>query len=306
MAVVSKPRLRSAADGLVIIDKPSGITSHDVVARLRRVCGSRAVGHAGTLDPMATGVLVMGIERGTKLLGHLTSAEKQYDATIRCGVATDTEDAEGEITGVTSAAHLTDTEIRSVIAAFIGDQMQVPSSVSAIKVDGVRSYKRARAGEQFSLPARPISLSAIDVHAIRRHASVVDVDISVRASAGTYIRALARDIGTALAVGAHLTTLRRTASGRFTLVDAIALPEVGDAIAILPLVEVLEREFSVARLNAAQSGLVAHGMRIAAPAGSPPGLTGLLSEDGAVLALSEAQDGVWRHHAVFPPAGADR
>jgi tRNA pseudouridine55 synthase len=297
---MGKPRQRTAEDGLVIIDKPAGVTSHDVVARLRRVCGTRAVGHAGTLDPMATGVLVIGIERATKLLGHLTSSTKCYDATIRLGVATNTEDAEGEITAITPAGHITDDAIRAAMAGFRGDIMQVPSSVSAIKVNGVRSYKRARAGETFELPARPVTISSLEVSAIRHVDDMVDVDVSVACSAGTYIRALARDLGAALGVGAHLTSLRRTAAGHFTLADAIPLPGIDERIAMLPLRDVLAREYAVVQLDAAESAEVQHGTRIACAADAPSGLVGLLSVNGAVLALSEARAGHWHHLAVFP------
>lgn len=296
---MGKPRQRTAADGLVIIDKPAGVTSHDVVARLRRVCGTRAVGHAGTLDPMATGVLVIGVERATKLLGHLTASTKQYDATIRLGIATNTEDAEGEVTETTSAAHITDAAIHAAVAAFRGDIMQVPSSVSAIKVDGVRSYKRARAGEQFALPARPVTISTFEVRGIRHDGDVTDVDVAVACSAGTYIRALARDLGAALGVGAHLTALRRTAAGHFSLADANAMPAVDGAVTLLPLRDVLAREYAVVQLDAQQSAEVRHGKRIASDPQSPLGLVGLLAEDGSVLALSESRAGVWHHLAVF-------
>lgn len=297
---MGKPRQRTAADGLVIIDKPAGVTSHDVVARLRRVCATKAVGHAGTLDPMATGVLVIGIERATKLLGHLTASTKSYDATIRLGVATNTEDAEGDVTAITPAGHIGDAAIHAAVAAFRGDILQVPSSVSAIKVDGVRSYTRARAGESFELPARPVSIASLDVTAIRRSDDVVDVDVSVTCSAGTYIRALARDVGAALGVGAHLTALRRTAAGRFTLADAIAMPEPGDVITMLPLHDVLARAYAVVALDAVQTAQVRHGIRIPAAPDAPSGLVGLISADGIVLALSEARAGQWHHLAVFP------
>lgn len=296
---MGKPRQRTAADGLVIIDKPAGVTSHDVVARLRRVCGTRAVGHAGTLDPMATGVLVVGIERATKLLGHLTASTKHYDATIRLGIATNTEDAEGEVTAITAAAHITDAAIHAAAERFRGDIMQIPSSVSAIKVDGVRSYKRARAGEQFELPARPITISSFEVLAIRREGEVIDVDVSVGCSAGTYVRALARDLGAALGVGAHLTALRRTAAGHFNLADASPMPEVDGSVKLLPFRDVLAREYAVVQLDAAQSMEVRHGKRIASDPHAPTGLVGLLADDGSVLALSESRSGVWHHLSVF-------
>lgn len=293
-----KPRVRTAPDGIVIIDKPSGMTSHDVVSRIRRACGTRAVGHAGTLDPMATGVLVLGIERGTKLLGHLTASTKTYDATIRLGISTTTEDAEGEVVAVTPANALTDEQIRTAAGRFAGVIQQRPSAVSAIKVDGVRSYARVRAGEQVELPARDVRIDAFTVHDIRHHDDVVDLDVTVRCSAGTYIRAIARDLGDALGVGGHLTALRRTAAGNFTLTDAIALPEVGETIEPTPLLDVLEREFHVVHLDAAQSQQVRHGIRIPA-VDAPVGLCGLLADDGSVIAFSEAVGGVWKHAAVF-------
>lgn len=293
-----KPRLRTAPDGIVIVDKPAGMTSHDVVSRMRRACGTRAVGHAGTLDPMATGVLVLGIERGTKLLGHLTASAKTYDATIRLGVSTSTEDAEGEVVARASAASVSDEQIRTAAERFRGLIQQRPSAVSAIKVDGVRSYARVRAGEQVELPLREVRIDEFTIHSIRHSDDVVDLDVTVRCSAGTYIRAIARDLGDALGVGGHLTALRRTASGNFTLSDAIALPEPGEHIAPTSLLTVLEREFHIVRLTSAASQQVRHGIRIPAVS-APAGLCGLVADDGSVVALSEAIDGVWQHAAVF-------
>ncbi len=296
---MGKPRVRTAPDGIVVIDKPAGMTSHDVVARLRRSCGTRAVGHAGTLDPMATGVLVLGIERATKLLGHLTSSTKSYDATVRLGMATNTEDADGEVTAVTPASHLTDGQIELAAQGFRGPIMQVPSAVSAIKVNGVRSYKRARAGETFELPARAVTIDSIRITGIRREAECVDVDLSVSCSAGTYIRALARDLGAALRVGAHLTALRRTAAGCFSLEDAQQLPGIGgQAPQTIPLRDVLAREFDVVALDAEEAALVRHGMPIRTGK-VRTGLTGLIDVDGSVLALAEAVQGYWRYAAVF-------
>ena len=293
-----KPRVRTAADGIVVIDKPAGMTSHDVVARMRRVCGTRAVGHAGTLDPMATGVLIIGVERATKLLGHLTLASKTYDATIRLGETTTTDDAEGVVMTRTSAADVTDASIRTAAAAFAGVIAQRPSAVSAIKVDGVRSYARVRAGEDVELPARDVTIHEFTIHAMRHIGEVVDVDVTVRCSAGTYIRALARDLGAALGVGGHLTALRRTASGDYTIADAQPLPDVTGTVVITPLVDVLSREFAVVQLDAATAQQVRHGIRV--PVVNPPtGLCGLLDEEGAVIALSEAANGVWKHAAVF-------
>lgn len=293
-----KPRARTAPDGIVVIDKPAGITSHDVVSRMRRVCGTRAVGHAGTLDPMATGVLIIGVERATKLLGHLTLTSKTYDATIRLGVRTSTEDADGDVVQRMSAAKVTDEQIRAAASTFVGTIQQRPSAVSAIKVDGVRSYARVRAGEAVDLPPREITLHELVVHDIRPAGDVIDVDVTVRCSAGTYIRALARDLGETLGVGGHLTALRRIAAGNFTLADAIPLPAADEHIETTPLRSVLEREYHVVQLDAEQSAQVLHGIRIRA-ADAPVGLCGLLGVDGRVIALSEATDGVWKHHAVF-------
>lgn len=298
MTVGGKPRVRTAPDGIVVIDKPSGMTSHDVVSRLRRVCGTRAIGHAGTLDPMATGVLVIGVERATKLLGLLTLTSKTYDATIRLGEATSTDDAEGETLSRTSAEAIRDADVLDAIRAFSGSIMQRPSSVSAVKVDGVRSYARVRAGESVQLPEREVVISEFTVHAIRHLGELVDVDATIRCSSGTYIRAIARDLGTVLGVGGHLTALRRTAAGVFTLEDAQPLPEPDGAVGITPLRTVLERQYHVIELDADQSRQVRHGIRIPA-VDALPGLCGLVADDGAVIALSEAVNGVWKHVAVF-------
>ncbi|MFT4201096.1 tRNA pseudouridine(55) synthase TruB [Gordonia sp. (in: high G+C Gram-positive bacteria)] len=212
--------------GLVIVDKPAGITSHDVVSKCRKAFNTRRVGHAGTLDPMATGVLIVGIERATKLMGLLSLTTKSYTATIRLGVATATDDAEGEVTATTSAAGVRDEEIAAVIATLTGDIAQVPSTFSAIKVDGKRAHALARDGEEFELAPRPVTVSRFDVADTRRTGEVIDLDVIVDCSSGTYIRALARDLGVALGVGGHLTALRRTAVGPFTLEHAVPLDEL--------------------------------------------------------------------------------
>ena len=204
--------------GLVIVDKPGGCTSHDVVGRCRRLFGTRKVGHAGTLDPMATGVLVVGIERATKILGLLTATDKSYSATIRLGQTTSTEDAEGDVLQSMSASHVTDTRIGAEIARWRGDIDQIPSAVSAIKVDGTRAYKLVREGRTVELRSRRVRIDRFEVRAVRRGTDVpgvVDVDVDVDCSSGTYIRALARDVGAGLGVGGHLTALRRTRVGRF-------------------------------------------------------------------------------------------
>ena len=210
------------ASGLVVVDKAGGMTSHDVVARVRRLAGTRKVGHAGTLDPMATGVLIIGVERATRLLGHLMLTEKRYDATVRLGVTTTTDDADGEVVGEWSTAALDEDQIRAAFAEQVGELLQVPSAVSAIKVDGKRAYQRVREGETVELKARPVTVHELSVHRLQRVAteaggSFIDAEISVRCSSGTYIRAIARDVGESLGVGGHLTAPRRTAVGPYGL-----------------------------------------------------------------------------------------
>ncbi|UYP20576.1 tRNA pseudouridine(55) synthase TruB [Rhodococcus sp. Z13] len=219
-----------ARAGLLVVDKPAGMTSHDVVARCRRLLGTRKVGHAGTLDPMATGVLVLGVERATKLLGLLALTTKSYTATIRLGQSTVTDDAEGETVATTDATHVTDERIAGEVAALTGDIQQVPASVSAIKIDGKRAYARMREGESVELKARPVTVSRFDVLARRDlpEDGFVDLDVEVDCSSGTYIRALARDLGTALGVGGHLTALRRTKVGPFGLEHARTLEQLAD------------------------------------------------------------------------------
>jgi tRNA pseudouridine55 synthase len=214
--------------GLVIVDKPGGMTSHDVVGRCRRIFGTRRVGHAGTLDPMATGVLVIGIERATKILGLLAGASKSYAATIRLGQTTSTEDAEGELLHEVSAEQLTNASIAAAIAGLRGEIMQVPSAVSAIKVRGQRAYRLVREGHSVEIPARPVRVDRFDILAARRHGHLIDLDIEVDCSSGTYVRALARDLGEALAVGGHLTALRRTRVGLFGLDQAHSLDELAE------------------------------------------------------------------------------
>jgi tRNA pseudouridine55 synthase len=214
--------------GLVIVDKPGGLTSHDVVARIRRLAHTRRVGHAGTLDPMATGVLVIGIEKATRLLGHLTLTEKVYEATIRLGQSTSTDDAEGQPTGGSPAGGVTREALDTEIAKLTGEIQQVPSSVSAIKVNGQRAYKLTRAGEAPELAARPVTVYEFRVTATREAGDFLDVDATVRCSSGTYIRALARDLGAALGTGGHLTALRRTAVGPYTLAQARTLKDLED------------------------------------------------------------------------------
>ena len=207
--------------GLAILDKPAGWTSHQVVGRIRRLAGTRKVGHAGTLDPMATGVLIVGVEKATRLLGYLALSDKAYEATIRLGIGTITDDAEGEVTTTMGAADLENAEIEAAMAKLRGDILQVPAAVSAIKINGVRSYRRVRAGQSVELSERPVTIRRFELLGRRElevdGISCVDLVVVVECSSGTYIRALARDLGAGLGVGGHLTTLRRTRVGAFTL-----------------------------------------------------------------------------------------
>ncbi|MDR8415152.1 tRNA pseudouridine(55) synthase TruB [Nonomuraea sp. 3-1Str] len=287
-----------AESGLIIVDKPADWTSHDVVARMRRLAGTRRVGHAGTLDPMATGVLVVGVEKATRLLGHLALTEKVYTATMRLGVTTNTDDAEGEVTATASAAAVTPAEVHKGVAALTGEIMQIPPQVSAIKVDGQRAYKRARAGEEVELAARPVTVYGFEVLDVRAHDDVVDVDAVVTCSSGTYIRALARDLGSGLGVGGHLTRLRRTRVGPYDLSMARTLDELAQECVVLPIGEAVAAAFPRRDVTAEQATLVRHGGRLPA-AGLGAGPIGVFGPDGDLLALVEEQGRTARPLAVF-------
>ena len=282
--------------GLVVVDKPGGLTSHGVVGRVRRLVGTRKVGHAGTLDPMATGVLVLGVDRATRLLGHLMLTDKAYDASIRLGVATTTDDAEGEVTASAATGHLDEATVRAALAAYVGEIQQVPTAVSAIKVDGKRAYARVRDGEQVELAARPVTIHALDVHEVRPAGEHLDVDVSVRCSSGTYIRAIARDVGADLGVGGHLTALRRTAVGPYGLDVARTLEQLEDDPSVLPIAEAARAGFPVLDLDAGTAGDVRVGRRLDLELA---GLTALFDPDGTFLALYEPREGQARPVAVF-------
>ncbi|KRB76049.1 tRNA pseudouridine synthase B [Nocardioides sp. Root190] len=282
-----------ADSGLVVVDKPAGMTSHAVVARVRRTLGTRKVGHAGTLDPMATGVLVLGIERATRLLGHLMLTEKTYAATVRLGQVTTTDDAEGEVTATTSAAHVTEDAVLSALTAFEGDIEQIPSTVSAIKVDGKRAYALARAGEEVELKARPVRIHEIVAGEFRRDREFLDLEVRVRCSSGTYIRAIARDLGAALGVGGHLTALRRHAVGPFTLSGANTDLDHLHAIAIE---DAARQCFPVLDLDEEQAQSVRYGRALALDIDT---LTGVFAPDGEFLALYRPEGEIARPAAVF-------
>jgi tRNA pseudouridine55 synthase len=319
----------TAASGLVIVDKPAGRTSHDVVTRIRRLAGTRRVGHAGTLDPMATGVLVVGVEKATRLLGHLALTEKQYAATIRLGQATDSGDADGKIVSSASAAGLSEAELRAAAAQLTGEIRQVPPAVSAIKVAGERAYRLARAGAAPELPARTVTVRTLDVRAVRRAAvpeapggpaataagDLIDVDVEITCSSGTYVRAIARDLGGALGVGGHLTALRRTRVGPYPIGAARTLQQLEATFEVIPLAEAAAAAFPRRDLTCEEARLLAHGARLpaagaagpsasAGAGGGPPGPGGVGGPPGPGGdggSLRSGHDGETLQQATMPP-----
>lgn len=301
--------------GLVVVDKPSGWSSHDVVARGRRLYGTKKVGHAGTLDPMATGVLVLGIGRGTKLLTFLVGADKAYSATIRLGQATITDDAEGEITATGDVAHIDRPAVAAAVERLTGDIEQVPSAVSAIKVKGERSYARVRAGEDVNLPARPVTVSRFDVLDMRaaraEGVDVLDVDVVVEVSSGTYVRALARDLGADLGSHGHLTSLRRSRVGGLTLEHAHTLDELAalredgveaDDLPMTPLAEAARAALTTREVTVEQARSLGFGQRIpsAEPGRAEP--VAALDPGGDLIAVLDESRPTARAHVVFAPA----
>ncbi len=300
-------------DGLLIVDKPAGWTSHDVVARARRLCGTRRVGHAGTLDPMATGVLVLGINRATKLLTFLVGADKTYTATIRLGQSTITDDAEGQVATSGDVAGLSAEAVERAVAALTGEITQVPSSVSAIKVDGQRSYARVRAGQDVVLPARPVTVSRFEILGQRAKSvgghGVWDLDVIVDVSSGTYVRALARDLGAALGVGGHLIALRRTRVGQFGLDGAHSLTDLeiaseADGIPVVTLSDAARTCFAVRELTAPEAIAVGYGQRIASqPAGRSQPVAAFAPE-GHLVAMLDESGSLAKARVVFAPSGS--
>jgi tRNA pseudouridine55 synthase len=289
-----------APEGLLVVDKPTGLTSHDVVARVRRLAGTRRVGHAGTLDPLATGVLVLGVGRATRLLGHLALRDKEYLATIRLGVSTVTDDAQGEVLRERDASTVSDAALLEAMRRLSGELTQIPSAVSAIKIDGVRSYARVRSGEQVVLAGRPVTVSRFAL--LRRRGD--DVEVSVCCSTGTYVRALARDLGEALDVGAHLTALRRTRVGPYRLTQASTLPELAeltpDRLPIIGLAEAVGASFPRRELEPDETREIRYGRRL--PPTGVSGVHGAFASTGELLALIEDRDGAARPLVVFAPA----
>jgi tRNA pseudouridine55 synthase len=294
--------------GLVIVDKPGGMTSHDVVARIRRLAGTRKVGHAGTLDPMATGVLVVGVDKATRLLGYLTLTEKEYAATIRLGQSTNTDDAEGEVIAAASAADVSAETLAAEVDRLTGEIMQVPPAVSAVKVGGQRAYKLTRAGAAPELAPRPVTVYEFTVTAIRLDGDLLDVDATVRCSSGTYIRALARDLGAALGTGGHLTRLRRTRVGGYRIEAASTLEQLAERFDVLPLEEAAAAAFPRRDLNADEARRLATGGRLPAAGNVGPqdGPVAAYAPDGTLIALVIEESGQARPLVVFAAAGTVR
>lgn len=276
--------------GILLVDKPAGLTSHDVVARTRRAFGTRKVGHAGTLDPMATGLLVIGIEGATRLLTYVVGADKTYAATIRLGQTTGTDDADGEI--LTTAApeaweSVSDGAVSAGIARLTGEISQVPSAVSAIKVDGRRAYERVRAGEEVVLAARDVVVSRFDLLGRREGDGYIDLDVVVDCSSGTYIRSLARDLGSTLGVGGHLTALRRTRVGPFDVTDAVGIEALEGAPTLTPG-EAAGRLLPVLAMSVDDARDLRHGKRLAGQAVRLESRLGAaIDEDGVLIGIVE-------------------
>ena len=287
--------------GIVVVDKPAGMTSHDVVGRCRRIFGTRKVGHAGTLDPMATGVLVIGIERATKILGLLSGTSKSYVATIRLGRSTTTDDAEGDVVSDVPATDVTDSAISDGISALRGEIAQRPSAVSAIKVGGKRAYQRVREGEEVELAPRTVRIDRFEVLAIRREGAFVDIDVDVDCSSGTYIRALARDLGETLGVGGHLTALRRTRVGRYGLDHARTLEELAEQPSLsYTLDQACLLGFPRRDITAEQAVDAGHGRPL--PAAGIEGVYAAADPAGRVLALLEDRGPKTTSVVVIRPA----
>jgi len=291
----------TARSGLVIVDKPAGLTSHDVVARIRKLAGTRRVGHAGTLDPMATGVLIVGVEKATRLLGHLALTQKDYQGTVRLGQSTDSDDADGEVLTRVPAAGVTPEALRVAAAALTGEIQQVPPGISAIKVAGQRAYRLTREGAPPDLPPRPVTVESLTIVALRRvsdeRGDLLDADIEVTCSSGTYIRAIARDLGAALGVGGHLTALRRTRVGPYLASDAATLEELAASLSVIPLAQAADAAFPRRDLTADEAVKVGHGGRL--PALGAAGPVAAFGPDGSLIALLAEEDGQARSLAVF-------
>ncbi|TLK57075.1 tRNA pseudouridine(55) synthase TruB [Glutamicibacter sp. V16R2B1] len=304
MSKAGQPQ-ETQASGLVLVDKDQAMTSHDVVARVRRLAGTRKVGHAGTLDPMATGVLVVGVNKATRLLTYIVGHDKTYTATIRLGQSTVTDDAEGEILSERIAAAVTEEDIEREVSKLRGDIEQVPSQVSAIKVDGKRSYARVREGQQVELKARPVTISRFDILQVRREhgGKIIDVDVIVSCSSGTYIRALARDVGEALNVGGHLTALRRTEVGPYNISQTKRLAELAEEFEMLPLDEAAAALFPNRTVSVDEAVELSFGRTIAASSSvmdvTKDEIVAAFAPNGTLVALLKDQGAKARTQLVF-------
>ncbi|MGO0577429.1 tRNA pseudouridine(55) synthase TruB [Ornithinimicrobium panacihumi] len=310
----------AVGDGLLVVDKPAGWTSHDVVGRVRRLTRTRRVGHAGTLDPMATGVLVLGVNKGTKLLTFLVGHDKGYAATVRLGQRTLTDDAEGEVTGGADAGAVSAAQVAAAVGGLTGEIQQVPSAVSAIKVDGKRSYARVRSGEDVELPARPVTVGRFDVLATRAAGQTgpdgavvpegcLDLDVEVEVSSGTYVRALARDLGAALGVGGHLTALRRTRVGDLTLDRAVSLDQLdpehgpGPAAYLVGLADAARAALPTRELTEEEARALGYGQRIDSAEAGRDVPVAAFGPDGTLVAVLDESRAQARPHVVLAPAG---
>lgn len=288
-------------DGFLVVDKAGGMTSHDVVAVGRKALGTRKVGHAGTLDPMATGILVLGFGNGTRLLQYITDGDKSYLATIVLGSSTITDDKEGEVISSAHAADVADSEIERVLKSMIGTIAQRPSSVSAVKVDGERAYDRVRAGESFELDARNVTITQLDILAVRHRDVTTEVDIEVTCSAGTFIRAIARDLGEALKVGGHLSALRRTRVAGFTESDAVSFQDLKDQkFSPLNLADVARTTFSVRELTLEEVTELSFGRPLSE--NGTTSITAAMSPDNRLIALLKDDGKHAKPIAVFAAA----
>ena len=288
----------SAPAGVLLVDKPVGPSSAAAVARVRRALGERRVGHAGTLDPAASGLLVLGVGSGTRLLTFLVGLDKAYDATIRLGIATDSDDAEGVVLSAVGCG--AEVRVEPALAQLRGSFRQRPAAVSAIKVAGRRSYQRVRSGEDVVLPARPVTVTAFEVRDRRTSTAgatpVVDLDVSVTVSSGTYVRALARDLGDLLGVGGHLTALRRLRVGPFDVADAVPWERLGPDARLLDLGAVARQVLPTVVLDGQEARAAAHGLRLPCDGTAEP--TALIAPDGGLVAVATCRDGRWKYHFV--------
>jgi tRNA pseudouridine55 synthase len=289
-----------STNGFLVVDKSAGMTSHDVVAIARRALGMKKIGHAGTLDPMATGVLVLGLGNGTRLLQYITEGDKSYTATMVLGASTVTDDVDGEVLSTAESSQLkviTDEQIHQVLATMRGVIAQRPSSVSAVKINGERAYARVRAGEEVFLPTKEVTISQLDIRAIRRFEERIEIDIEVTCSAGTFIRAIARDCGMALGVGGYLSVLRRTRVANFDSSQGITIEKLkAKEFVPLPITEVAASIFPVRELSGEEAIDLSFGRPLSA--GPSPEITAAMAQ-GELAALLVNRDGLARPVAVF-------